>query len=315
VPRAKRTDRAEARRRYRASQVELPADDLEASEDSNATEPAARADGPARRSNSQERPTRSPSSADAPTPAGIGSAFRGAYRPANVREDISQLPTLIRSRAVWAPALVSIATAAIVIASSGNEPVTRVLAQFFLVPPPIGAVFIAGFFAPRASYLAGAIVGLIGALGFIAVVASLSAALASGLIPGAASPSPSAIASAPPTGVASESPGASPSATGSAAVSASPSPTAGASASPGASGSTGSSSPGASGPAAPSASPAPVTPPIDVGQAAGYWIALSVVSGSLFGAAAAWYRRFLRLSGASRASRTAPRPKQSARRR
>jgi hypothetical protein len=304
VARAKRTDRAEARRRYRVSQTELQAEDLEADEETDAEKPTIdRPDAPNRRAGAtpgRQRNQPAPTT-DGPTPAGIGAAFRGAYRPANVREDIRELPRLLRSRAVWAPALVSIATAAIVVATAGNEPITRVLAQFFLVPPPIGAVFIAGFFAPRASYLAGAIVGLVGALGFIAVVASLSASLTAGLIPGA-SASPSAAASTAA------------SASASASVAPSQSPVS----SPSASGGSPAASPSAvaSAGASPSASPeVGSTAPIDVGQAAGYWIALSVVSGSLFGAAAAWYRRFLRLSSARRAGAASSRQQRSARRR
>ena len=299
MARAKRTDRAEARRRYRASQAELEADGLEAEEESEAAPATDRSDAPTRRPGTnadrqRNQPTPPP---DGPTPAGIGAAFRGAYRPANFREDLVQLPRLLRSRAVWAPALVSILTAAIVVATAGNEPITRVLAQFFLVPPPIGAVFVAGFFAPRASYLAGGIVGLVGALGFIVVVASLSASLTAGLIPGSSpapsgSPAVSSVASAASPSAVASSPGAS--------ATTSTSASAAASASPGSS---------------PSATPAPVAPPIDVGQAAGYWIALSVVSGGLFGAAAAWYRRFLRLSSARRAGAASSRQGRPARRR
>jgi hypothetical protein len=278
VARAKRTDRAEARRRYRATAAEQQASDADSSDepDESTVRDGVRPER-ATRGQQSERSARGSQGAqppDGPTPRGLGQAFRGAYRPANFREDFAYLPSLLRSRAIWPPALVSIASAIAIIVSGGNEPISKLLAQFFLVPPPIGAIFIAGFFAPRASYLAGAIAGLVGALSFIAAV---SAVLPSVLTPGGVQPSAS-----PSVIVSSASPG-----TSSPALS--PSPTTGPSASAGSSPS-------------PTASPArqvPVTE-VNVGQAAGYWIGLSLLAGALFGAAAAWYRRFLRLSNAGR---------------
>jgi len=92
VARAKKTDRAEARRRYRAETA--PAD-VGATDEGDAPASTARA-------------TRAATPAYA-TPAGrvgIGTAFRTAFHPVNIREDLAALPWLLRSRAFLLPNVV-----------------------------------------------------------------------------------------------------------------------------------------------------------------------------------------------------------------
>ncbi|MBA3878033.1 MAG: hypothetical protein C0498_14140 [Anaerolinea sp.] len=139
MARAKRTDRSDARRRWRQAH----AGELEESEAvAPASEPA-----PRQASAPSERPS-------------ITGAFRNAYRPARIREDIAALPWLLLTRGFLVSlALVVGGTVAVVVAP-GNT-VTNLLFQAMVVPPAMAPIFIVGFFARRASYLLGLIIALI----------------------------------------------------------------------------------------------------------------------------------------------------------
>ncbi|HKG57949.1 MAG TPA: hypothetical protein VKA85_11935 [Candidatus Limnocylindrales bacterium] len=283
MPRAKRTDRADARRRYRA---QVATDVVEPGEDDgDSASPAA--------TSARGGRARGATPAAAPARSGIGYAFRAAFHPANLREDLAHLPILIRSRAVLLPLLAIAATAIALTASGGHDVVSALLAQYFLFPPPIGAIFIAGFFAPRASYLAGGIVGVAAAIGVTAAAFTIPpGSLTTTTGPGAGqSAAPSAIVSPAPSAAASGSGAASP------AVSLSPSRAA--SASPAAA--SGAASPGASAGPGASAAPSPsATPAASPEQVAAYSFLISPVAGIFFASAAAWYRRFLRLANPNR---------------
>jgi len=118
-----------------------------------------------------------------------------------------------------------------VIVSSGRDVITPLLFAYFVQTPAIGGVFLAGFLAPRASWLLGAIVGLVAAVGYVAVLA---------LVPGALGPTP-------PAGT--------------------------------------------------------------LQSVAASAFVLSPILGALFSAAAAWYRRFLRLSNPNRGRQTSSQPR------
>lgn len=286
MARAKRTGRAEARRRYRAQAIEGAATDLEQAATSDTT---------------QVGPARPGSTAAEPTPrsgfAAIAYAFRAAIHPANVREDVAYLPQLIRHPAVWAPIAASAAIAAVTVVTGGRDGISVLLLPFFVWPPPqIGALFIAGFFAPRASYLAGLIVGVLISLIVAAAVAAAPASVTTGQ-PGI-SPSPSAGASAT---VQSPAPGASPA--GSAGASpvgspggtsaASPSVTAGQSALPSA---TAAAASGQGSTGSGTQSPERLT----AGDALAIGLGISPAAGVLLGSFSAWYRRFLRIASPNR---------------
>lgn len=292
MARAKRTDRAEIRRRYRAQ--------LAAQEAAAEVEPADETPQPG--SSGGARSSRATTeSAPARPPGGIVYAFRAAFRPANIREDLAHLPVLLRSRAVLLPLVAIAATAIVFTATRGTELVSTLLAQYFLLPPPIGAIFIAGFFAPRASYLAGAIVGLAAALGLTIAAATLTPGAIGATGQPRVSPSP-AIASAP--AAASASPAAS--------LLASPSISASASAAPSASaGASAAASPDASPAASAVPSPSPTPEDVSVAQVAAYSFVVSPLTGIFFASAAAWYRRFLKLASPNRAAQRGgnrPRP-------
>jgi hypothetical protein len=161
VARAKKTDRAEARRRYRAETA--PAD-VGAADDGDAA-PASAA-----------RATRAATPAYS-TPSGrvgIGTAFRTAFHPVNIREDLAALPWLLRSRAFLIPLAVTVASSTLVTVTGGRDIITSFLFAYFVQTPPIGGALIAGFLAPRASWLLGFIISLIAAVGYMVFILSVT---------------------------------------------------------------------------------------------------------------------------------------------
>ena len=147
MPRAKRTDRAEARRRYRASLVEPLETDDDLAVDGGG---GGAADAPGR------RPATSPARSAGPRPGGssITAAFRSSFRPVDVRGDLRALPLLIRNKAFLLPVILSGASVAAVPLLPGN-PIALTFFQYFAGTAPLGTAFIAGFLAPRASWLIG----------------------------------------------------------------------------------------------------------------------------------------------------------------
>lgn len=167
MARAKRTDRAEARRRYRATQDDAPFAEDGTDGESAVAEPAAAAP----RSSGRER-VRAASPAPTPAPRpGMRAAFGQAFRPVDVRADIAALPGLIRHRAFFIPLALIAAVAVVIVLTGGKEPISSTFSVYFLAPPPVAPVFLAGFLAPRASWLIG---GLLGALAALAIVIILS---------------------------------------------------------------------------------------------------------------------------------------------
>ena len=257
MPRAKRTDRAEARRRHRASLGEQPVDE--------AAEPSAP---PSAGRSAAPRP---PSAGERPS---LGSAFRAAFRPLNLGDDLRYLPRLLIDRSVWLPILLTIAAGVAFAATGGANWLVAIIATYFVAPPALGSVFIGGFLAPRASYLVGFIVGFVSAVVASAIILTSQASLVTGQPIGTTpTPIPSASIAASPNAPAS--PATSPSPAASAA------PTASGSALPAAS---------------PTPSPSPTPNPSSVQDQIVYAFLTSPFFGMFFAAAAAWYRRFLRLS-------------------
>jgi len=161
VARAKRTQRADARRRYRqAVAAEESSGDAAAT---TAIPTAARADRP-----------RSPAAPTAPAERpSVVAAFRSSASPANIRADIAAFPSIARgSKAVWVPTLLSVAAGAVFVAFAGQDNAIVFLAFNALVqPPPMATAFLAGILAPRASWLAGGVVSLLSAVVYAIVVA------------------------------------------------------------------------------------------------------------------------------------------------
>jgi drug/metabolite transporter (DMT)-like permease len=158
VARAKRTDRAEARRRYRASLGDpLEIDDLEADEADNSASNAASAPTRTGGRSAAGGPARS-----APPPAtrpSMGAAFRSSFRPVDLRGDLRALPMLLRHKAFLVPVILSGAAVAL-LPLVGVNALTSAFYQYFSFTAPLGTAFLAGFFAPRASWLVGMLAAL-----------------------------------------------------------------------------------------------------------------------------------------------------------
>ena len=151
MARAKHTVRAEARRRYRQAES-LPGDDASAELDDAAPKPAS----PAPRPGAQARPAQSASGRP-----GFLSAFRGAYHPAHPREDLKYLPKLLLSRGFLAA--IGLVLVGLVVALAFPNYTGSAFAWELLVYPgqALAPQLVAGFFAPRASYLLGLLVGIV----------------------------------------------------------------------------------------------------------------------------------------------------------
>jgi len=167
VARAKRTERAEARRRYRAANApEATSDD---------------ADGNVSSAGQPRSGAASSASAKANVPQGrVGfvDAFKLSMRPIHVREDLAALPWIaIHTKALWLPVLITVASTVFVIATGGTEVISQFMFAYFIQTPAIGGVFIAGFLAPRASWLLGVIVGFISAACYAILILFYSSAI------------------------------------------------------------------------------------------------------------------------------------------
>jgi hypothetical protein len=166
VARAKRTARAEARRRYRAEQHLLDAEGAAPDDQSD----AGGATTPERRS----RP-----STTQPMPqgrVGIAEAFRLSFRPLDVRGDLRALPQIaVRSKALWVPLLLTVGSTIAFAVTAGQDIVTQFMFAYFVQTPAIGGVFLAGFLAPRASWLLGVIVGLVAAVCYTLLILTVFA--------------------------------------------------------------------------------------------------------------------------------------------
>ena len=148
MARAKRTDRAEARRRSRAAALEA----------AGAGEPA----GSAGRHVDEDLDLR---------PGGLGPGRATGHhrpvpvgvRPIDLRQDLHDLPWLItRTPAVVVPSLLVVASA-IWYGAAGGSPrdLSGMAFNLFVFPPPLASLFLAGILTTRMSYLAGGIVGVV----------------------------------------------------------------------------------------------------------------------------------------------------------
>jgi hypothetical protein len=152
VARAKQTGRAEARRRFRQTINETTEEGAEDELDFGERKPAAAA---------------APSGGDRSTAAaptgrlGFGQAFRQAYHRANLREDLRHLPSLLTSRALLL-AIAMVIGGAVLVYIWPNYTGTAMAWELLVLPgSALAPQLVAGFFAPRASYLLGLIVGLV----------------------------------------------------------------------------------------------------------------------------------------------------------
>jgi hypothetical protein len=161
LARAKRTDRAEARRRYRA---QLAAEDESFDEAEDTGRPA----------------TPAPPTPSAPARPGIRSAFSQAFRPLDLRGDLRYLPTLVRQRSVLIPITITLAATALYLVLIAGRPgqlgilevVVAYVFQIFVLPPPVGSSFLAGFLAVKASWLAGILVAIVSSVCYTILIST-----------------------------------------------------------------------------------------------------------------------------------------------
>jgi hypothetical protein len=176
VARAKRTDRTDARRRYRAEQAALATDELE--DDTDVESDAG---------------STSAAKAASATPAArpsIMAAVRGAIRPLDLKGDLRSLPQVVTNIGFlgavgltiaaggWFVAAYNDGMAAIPVGTATTEQLQAVVGSntiplflgqmAFLTPPPAVGAFLIGFTAKRASWLGGLIYGCV-----VVVIAAL----------------------------------------------------------------------------------------------------------------------------------------------
>ena len=159
MARAKRTDRTEARRRSKEQQL--------------ATEGGAAGVASATAAKPAAAPVQRPS---------LTAALRGSFRPLDLSGDFRALPRLLLHWSFWGPALATIVGSVVFIVwaqtwEEGVAPTTFGTVAYlafqmlvYPVPAPAGAAFIAGFGAPRASWLLGILIGVIAAVSYTIVL-------------------------------------------------------------------------------------------------------------------------------------------------
>ncbi|MFI5258907.1 MAG: hypothetical protein ACHQ01_04770 [Candidatus Limnocylindrales bacterium] len=287
MARAKRTDRAEARRKYRAY--------LLAKQEAEIGQAAGGADVAGAKPVSG-REQRTQPNVQPVARMGIVAAARSAAKQPHYLDDIRNIRSLIfGSNAVWPIFVICVLAGgyiALRIDKNGNtsDPIVPYLAQFLFYPVPLLPPMVAGFLAPRATWLAGMIAGFMASMTLVVVlgVTALKFTSAGGIPTASESPSASA----------------SPIAT----VSAAPSQIAVASSAPSSSG-----SPAASPTSVPSGSPVASPSPAGAGSSSAggtsasdllataiQLLSTSLAFGALMGALSGWYKRFLALTSGPR---------------
>ena len=149
MARAKRTGRAEARRRYRAAMGEPEPLEDDVIEEAERPQPSSR----------RSTAAASPPVSVAPRRPSIFGAARSSIRPLDFRGDLRALPTLLRHWSFLLPiGLILLSVVLVPLTNAGS--LSLVLYQYFAARVPFIPVFIAGFFGIRASYLLGILIAL-----------------------------------------------------------------------------------------------------------------------------------------------------------
>jgi hypothetical protein len=102
----------------------------------------------------------------------------------HVREDVAAIPWIaLHTKALWVPVLLTVGSTIAIIAFGAFDLVTGFMFAYFVQTPAIGGVFIAGFLAPRASWLLGVIVGFVAAICYALLVLVFPAKISVGAAP------------------------------------------------------------------------------------------------------------------------------------
>lgn len=171
MARAKRTDRADARRQYRAYLQEKQETAAAEADDSGG---AADVASPRLARGRDQKP-------QVVIPPGgrlgIFAAARAAYRTPHYLDDIRNVRSLVfHSKAVWPVLAVCAAGGAFSVfrissGASSTDPVLTAIFQFLFYPIPLVPPMMAGFLAPRSTWLAGVIAGFISTITLVVVFA------------------------------------------------------------------------------------------------------------------------------------------------
>jgi hypothetical protein len=164
VARAKRTERADSRRRYRAATTGAP--DVDAAE--VPAVPAAAVP----RDQRDRRPSGSVPGAPPAQRQSFLTSLRAAAGPVDIRGDLRALPSIIlRSKAAAIPGLVIVgATVAMLIPSLAANQFVAMAGNVILQPPPMIIAFLAGMLAPRGAWLMGGLAGLASGVAYVVIV-------------------------------------------------------------------------------------------------------------------------------------------------
>jgi hypothetical protein len=170
VARAKRTDRAEARRRYRAATAEV---DGGQPDGSSPGIPGAVTVAPAaipREARGRTAPPRPGQVQPAQRP-GLINSLRAAYGQADIIGDVKALPDIaLHSKAIWLPGLLIVGTGLVMqLVGNSGGPIVQLLASLVLSPPPMVIAFLAGILAPRGAWLVGGLMSTFAALVYVAL--------------------------------------------------------------------------------------------------------------------------------------------------
>jgi len=165
VARAKRTERADARRRYRVVTTGSP--DLDTAVDAPVVPAAALP-----RQQRDRRPSGSAPGAPPPPRAGFLGSLRAAAGPVDIRGDLRAFPSVVlRSKAALIPSVVIVATtAAMLIPAIAANQLVVLAGNVILQPPPMIIAFLAGMLAPRAAWLMGGLWSLAAGVAYVLVV-------------------------------------------------------------------------------------------------------------------------------------------------
>ncbi len=163
MARAKRTERADARRRYRVATTP----DVDVAEETPVVPAAALP-----REQRDRRPSGLTPGAPPPPRKGFVASLRAAAGPVNIRGDLRAFPSVVlRSKAALIPGLVIVVTtAAMLIPATAANQLVVLAGNVILQPPPMIIAFLAGMLAPRAAWLLGGIAGLAAGVAYILVV-------------------------------------------------------------------------------------------------------------------------------------------------
>ena len=164
MARAKRTERADSRRRYRAATAGAP--DVDAA--GSPALPAAAVP----RDQRDRRPSGSAPGAPPPPRPSFLTSLRAAAGAADIRGDLRAFPSIVlHSKAALVPGAIIVGTtAAMMIPALAANQFVVLAGNVILQPPPMIIAFLAGMLAPRGAWLMGGLAGVASGIAYVLIV-------------------------------------------------------------------------------------------------------------------------------------------------